>query len=646
MTTAPTRMPRTAQSRPLALLATAAVAALGVWLLAVGTAHAAAPTISNVSPASGPQGGGTVVTITGSNFVDGATDVLFDGVEALSVSVASASTLTATTPPRAPGAVSVTVVVAGEGSVTQPGAFAYQGPPPTISSISPTSGPTTGGTSVTITGTNFASGATVLFAGTPATGITVANSTTITATTPARPAGSAHVTVTSADGQSATLNNGFTFETAAAPTISSVAPASGPTTGGTNVTITGTNFAIGATVTFAGTNAASVVRVNATTITARTPARASAGAVAVAVRNPDNQTATLSGGFTYTAAAAPTISAVSPNGGPRTGGTTVTITGTNFASGATVAFGGTAATNVVVVNSTTITARTPARASNGRVNVVVTNPDGRAATLSNGFEYRTATVTVTSITPNSGPVAGGTSVTIQGTGFVTGTTVRIGGGAATSVVIVNETTITAITGAGTAGRVDVVVTVPASSAVTLAGGFRYLGARPTITSISPSSGPITGGTEVTLRGTNFASGLTVAFGGTNGTGVTRVSDTEVRVRTPARASEGGVQVILRNPDEQTAESFFLYSRPQGTIVSGSINTTGLALIVFSGGTTQQLTDAVASGGCPTARQAIYTTVNGRWIVLIPGAPAQVNAEWNSLFGGGLATNVPLLVRCL
>ena len=70
------------------------------------------------------------------------------------------------------------------------------------------------------------------------------------------------------------------------------------------------------------------------------------------------------------------MSSVSPNNGSTTGGTAVTITGTNFAAGATVTFGGTAATNVVVVNSTTITATTPLHAA-GAVTVTVTNPVGR-----------------------------------------------------------------------------------------------------------------------------------------------------------------------------------------------------------------------------------------------------------------------------
>ena len=81
--------------------------------------------------------------------------------------------------------------------------------------------------------------------------------------------------------------------------------------------------------------------------------------------------------FSAVSGPVPTVSSVSPNSGPTAGGTAVTITGTNFAAGATVTFGGTAATNVVVVNSTTITATTPA-GSAGAVTVTVTNPEGRA----------------------------------------------------------------------------------------------------------------------------------------------------------------------------------------------------------------------------------------------------------------------------
>ena len=101
-----------------------------------------------------------------------------------------------------------------------------------------------------------------------------------------------------------------------------------------------------------------------------------------------NMTASGSTRNFTTSGAPPTVSGVSPNTGLISGGTGVTITGTGFAAGAAVTFGGTAATNVTVVNSTTITATTPAHAA-GAADVVVTNSDAQSGTLAGGFTYNT-----------------------------------------------------------------------------------------------------------------------------------------------------------------------------------------------------------------------------------------------------------------
>jgi endonuclease/exonuclease/phosphatase family metal-dependent hydrolase len=82
---------------------------------------------------------------------------------------------------------------------------------------------------------------------------------------------------------------------------------------------------------------------------------------------------------------APTVSSITPNSGPTTGGTSVTISGANFMNGASVTLGGTSATGVAV-NGTTITLTTPSHAA-GTTNVVVTNPDNQSATLASGFTF-------------------------------------------------------------------------------------------------------------------------------------------------------------------------------------------------------------------------------------------------------------------
>ena len=222
------------------------------------------------------------------------------------------------------------------------------------------------------------------------------------------------------------------------------------------------------------------------------------------VTNPDGQSATRTGGFTYTAAAsAPTLTSVSPTSGPSAGGTTITLTGGNFVSGATVRVGGTAATNVAFVSATQLTARTPAGTAGAR-DVQVTNPDGQSATQTGGFTYTaTNTPTITSVSPASGPVAGGTLITVRGTSFTsTSMTLRIGGVAATNVVSTNNTTLTAVTPAGSAGARDIAITNGWGLSVTLTGGFTYTAAAsaPTLTSVTPTSGPLAGGTTITLTG--------------------------------------------------------------------------------------------------------------------------------------------------
>ena len=109
----------------------------------------------------------------------------------------------------------------------------------------------------------------------------------------------------------------------------------------------------------------------------------------------------LNNAYTYVSGALPTVTSVSPNSGSTLGGTAVTITGTNFAAGATVTFGGTAATNVVVVNSTTITATAPA-GSAGAVTVTVTNPGAQSGSLTNGYTYAAVPTAPSGLTAGGG----------------------------------------------------------------------------------------------------------------------------------------------------------------------------------------------------------------------------------------------------
>ena len=108
-----------------------------------------------------------------------------------------------------------------------------------------------------------------------------------------------------------------------------------------------------------------------------------------------------------------------------------------------------------------------------------------------------------------GSTAGGTTVKIKGTGFLKGSTVKIGK-AATSVTWVSETEVTAKTAAGTAGEDEVVVT-DEIAASTGGPSFTYV-TPPSVTKVEPAEGSTLGGTSVVITGTGFVSGAKVKIG--------------------------------------------------------------------------------------------------------------------------------------
>lgn len=162
--------------------------------------YVAAPTVTGVAPSSGPTAGGTVVTITGTDFT-GATAVKFGAMPAASFTIVSATQISATAPPQAAGTVDVTVTtVGGTSAISSADQYTYVAMP-MVSSISPSMGPTAGGTVVTITGSNFTGATAVKFGTLAAASFTVVSATQITATSPAQ-TGAVYVTVTTAGGTS------------------------------------------------------------------------------------------------------------------------------------------------------------------------------------------------------------------------------------------------------------------------------------------------------------------------------------------------------------------------------------------------------------------------------------------------------------
>lgn len=316
-----------------------------------------------------------------------------------------------------------------------------------VTSISPSSGSTDGGTSVTISGDGFNEYAIVYIGATPLEDLVVVGPTEITGTIPAGVAGAVDVTVTQEE-ESATLTNGYTY--IQAKTITGISPNVGPIAGGTNITIYGTGFSGAATALIGGVAITSPTVVSEYVITGNTPA-GSLGAANVVVN--DTETITLADGFTYQANLA--VTSVSPAYAFTQGGIPVTVSGVGFDANTTVEIDGVALDDLVLVNSGTITGTVPA-GSAGAQDVYVENLSYND-TLAGGFTY-IAPLQLTSISPDNGTYAGGTSVTITGANFNSTAAVTIGGEALISPTVVSSTSITGDTPPGVSGSQDVIVT--------------------------------------------------------------------------------------------------------------------------------------------------------------------------------------------
>jgi hypothetical protein len=507
----------------------------------MGSGFRNAPTITSVMPAAGSPLGGALVTIAGTDFATSPAPTVTFGAAAATLVGSTADSLTVTAPAHAAGAVDVTVTN-GDGQVSNGLTFTYQEgtPPPAVGSISPASGSTTGGRTVSIAGSSFSASPAiprVAFGGEFATVVT-ATATLITATIPAHAPGAVAVTVTNPDAQASTLPAAFTY--VAAPVLVSLSPNSGSTGGGEQVDLIGTSFDVGTApvVTFGNTPALVATGSTATSITVLTPAQGE-GVVDVTVTNSDGLASTLVNGFTFKAPVgnAPTVRNVTNDAtglpsGAAAGGEAVTITGTNFAPGATVHFGAAAATDVAFVSTTTLTATAPLAQPGGTVDVTVALPGtGLAGTIVRGFTFLLAAPQVTAVSVNSSPPAGGGLLLVKGLHLQASSTVTFGGIPATvtefapgvppggdllTVIVPPSPLLPGVAD----GFVSVVVSNPDGQSSTLPpsvspdgtpwpANFHY-GPPPVLTAFSPSIGR---GLDVALTGAGFSSDATGARAG-------------------------------------------------------------------------------------------------------------------------------------
>ncbi len=268
----------------------------------------------------------------------------------------------------------------------------------------------------------------------------------------------------------------------------------------------------------------------------------------------------------------PRVTGLSVTAGSTVGGETETIAGTGFTNAITVKFGE-VSVSFTVVNDTTITVTTPPDAvtTNTMVDVTVASSEGMSAT-SPADQFTYSLPQVTGLSVSVGPTSGGTSVTITGVGFLGATAVDFGSIAAAVFTVVDDTTITTSTPidpASATQTIDVSVTSAAGAgAASPADQFTFV-VRPIITSISPTAGPLAGGTPVTITGSGFSGATSVDFGGILAYGVP-TSDTSITVTAPAGETAEAVDLTITTTGGTSARSHadqFTYSPRPSLAVS-------------------------------------------------------------------------------
>jgi hypothetical protein len=517
----------------------------GGWNWDIGGDSAEQPFyLEKIVPPSGPVAGGERVRLVGTGFAPG-TRVFF-GSREMQVDVTQSQMLGRTPAASGPGPVTVKAIAPDGAVETLVDGYEYvEGL--TIDEVSPARVPTEGGVEVEIRGSGFTPNVAVSFSGDPALRVNFVDDEVVRAVAPPRRRGFADVRVTTeADSEVAEE----AVEYFAPLEISGVIPASGPPAGGQTVTVEGEGFS--STTAFEiGGEPAEVQSIDpqASTATLVTPAHA-AGLVNVTAQN-SRDTAILADGYLYRSDDSAVLASLSPGFGPTSGGTEVTLRGYGFdAAGLQISFGTSAAT-IVEKGPTYAVVQTPA-ASVGTVDVVMSDAGGELDRLASAYEYR-EDIWVDSVSPAEGPAAGGTEVTITGTGFSDVERVKFGGIAA-GFSVVSDTEITATTPAHGAGRVDVVIERDGLEA-RLNDGFLFT-EKLEVWGFSPIRGSVAGNTYVEVRGRGFYGELKVLFGAEQAPVVQRIDRNNLLLYTPAH--EVGEVAVTVEADAEQADAPYVY----------------------------------------------------------------------------------------
>jgi hypothetical protein len=328
---------------------------------------------------------------------------------------------------------------------------------------------------------------------------------------------------------------------------------------------------------------------------------------------------------------------ISPTAGGGRGGTKVTIDGKGFVGVTKVTFGGTAGKNLMVHSDSKLTVDTPPAEAD--VEAVIVHTLG-GESLPIFFSYKPQ---VTGVSPSSGPLEGGTKVTVTGRALNDSYTFDFGGSPAKNVNCASESKCTMDTPSHAPGKVAIVVKAPVGNSPA-ANLYTYLA--PAITSFNPTVGPTTGGEFMAVNGVSLKSGMKVSFGGADATGVSCFDTTTCNMYSPAHAA-GNVHLTatvdgVTSPPSSQQFTFEVFptitnispsSIPVdkgSTPVTTTLTITGTGFSTSPGGTVFNLGSSILEGvTCSSTTKCTASFVTTPEEIIITSAAVTVTVNGNT-----------------
>ncbi|BAH45949.1 conserved hypothetical protein [Brevibacillus brevis NBRC 100599] len=525
------------------------------------------PVITKVTPNSGKLAGGEILYMDGKDFAQDL-KVYVGNKEAKLITYYNATRLKVEAPPGDnPGTIDLKVVNPDGTEAVLANGYTYLAPPvliPAITNISPNSGKLAGGEFLYIDGKNFIQGLKVYIGNKEAKLITFYGDARISVQAPPGDSpGKFDLKIVNPDSKEAVLANGYTYlaPPVLIPAITNISPNSGKLAGGEMIYIDGKDFDQGLKVYMGSKEAKLMTYYNATRIKVAAPPGDNPGTIDLKVVNPDGKEAVSANGYTYQAPPVliPEITKISPNSGKLTGGEFLYIDGKSFIQGLKVYIGSKEAKLITYYGDARISVQAPPGDSPGKLDLKVVNPDGKEAVLANGYTYQAPPVlipAITNISPNSGKLAGGEMIYIDGKDFDQGLKVYMGSKEAKLMTYYNATRIKVEAPLGdNPGTIDLKVVNPDGKEAVLANAYTYQAPPvliPAITKISPTSGKLAGGEAIYIDGKDFDQGLKVYMGNKEAKLMTYYNATRIKVEAPLGDNPGTVDLKIVNPNGKEA----------------------------------------------------------------------------------------------